>query len=196
MPQKWQHVIGIDPSLTGTAVAVIKYKDGSLVCVQTFTTEKKDFHRLERTCYIRNSVLRTIMKYREGMAPVFIEGYGFGCKGRAVFDLAGLGDAIRLSLVEFMGIAFYEIPPTLLKKFITGKGNSAKNIMLEKVYRKYGTGSETLLDDNQVDAFALAKFGRDFLKWKDGTPAKNCSKECFKKVGTPEKFDPDRTWIK
>jgi len=44
--------------------------------------------------------------------------------------------------------------PTELKKFITGKGNAKKQIIIQQVYKKYGIEFE---DDNLADAFVLAK---------------------------------------
>lgn len=187
--KQWEHVIGVDPSLTGTAVAVISYQDARLEEVNTFTTAKKDFSRLARVAFIRDSILATVNKYK-GLAPIFIEGFGFGCRGRAVFDLAGLGDIIRMGILEITHRSFYDVPPTLLKKYITGKGNANKNVVLEQVYRKFGVGSDTLADDNQVDAYSLAMFGREYLAWKTKCKDDCCKNatECFLKVGKKEKW--------
>jgi crossover junction endodeoxyribonuclease RuvC len=92
------------------------------------------------------------------MAKIFVEGYAFGAKGRGVFGVAELGGILRVMLAERFK-SFYEVPPTSLKKFITSKGNVNKSVVLEKVFRKYGIGSEQLQDDNQVDAYGLARFG-------------------------------------
>ena len=102
-----------------------------------------------------------------GAQYVFIEGFSFASRGRGILDLAGLGYILRLSLAR-AGITFYEIPPTTLKKYVTSKGNAPKNVMLEKCFRKFSKGSEELKNDNEVDSYCLARFGRDFLAWKAG----------------------------
>jgi crossover junction endodeoxyribonuclease RuvC len=52
------------------------------------------------------------------------------------------------------------VPPTSLKKFVTGRGNAKKNEMLLGVYKQWGV---EFSDDNQADAFALEKFGLAYL---------------------------------
>jgi crossover junction endodeoxyribonuclease RuvC len=51
-------------------------------------------------------------------------------------------------------IKFVIVAPSTLKKFVTGKGNAPKDLMLMEVYKRYGV---TFTDDNLCDGFALAK---------------------------------------
>ena len=55
-----------------------------------------------------------------------------------------------------MGIAFVEIPPNVLKKYLTGKGNANKEAMMLSVYKRFGFEAYT---NNVGDAFALASAG-------------------------------------
>ena len=51
-------------------------------------------------------------------------------------------------------VNFKVIAPGTLKKFVTGKGNSKKDLMLLKTYKKWGVEFE---DDNLCDAYGLAR---------------------------------------
>lgn len=49
------------------------------------------------------------------------------------------------------------VPPTTLKKFVTGKGNAEKSLMIREVYKRWGFDAA---DDNQADAVGLLQVGR------------------------------------
>lgn len=110
------------------------------------------------------------------LAGAAIEGYAYSSKG-AVFNLGELGGVLRLALYK-RGIPTIEVPPTYLKKFITGKGNAPKNIVIKEVYKKYDVDVD---DDNDSDAVALALvcqayFDNEFhlIKSYRTEPHKNC----------------------
>jgi hypothetical protein len=46
------------------------------------------------------------------------------------------------------------IPPTTLKKYVTGAGTGQKNQMILHTYKKWGP---TFTDDNACDAYGLAR---------------------------------------
>ena len=82
---------------------------------------------------------------------VVLEGYSFGSKGRALFDIAELGGIIRMTLLDHE-YPYVEVPPSSLKKFATGKGNAPKDLMLVEAVKRLGyTGS----DHNEADALFL-----------------------------------------
>ena len=87
---------------------------------------------------------------------VMIEHYAFGARGAAMISLGELGGVIRLALYESK-IPYIEVPPTLAKKFVTGKGNSNKNVVLLEMYKRFG---EDLSDDNVADATGMMYLGR------------------------------------
>lgn len=159
--------IGIDASLTGTGVCVLKTEKGSIQQILEVGTIKTKLFGVPRLQYIRDTVKALIIKYP---IPVFIEGYSFGSKGSSVYDLGELGGVLRVMLYENK-ITYKEIPPSTLKKYISGKGNAKKEIMLEQTYRKFGFGSEILKDNDQVDAFCLAVMGANCLYYQQD-PAK------------------------
>ena len=62
---------------------------------------------------------------------------------------------LRIYLLEESLVHKYDIiPPNTLKKFITGKGNAKKELMLLKVYKRWGVEFN---DNNMADAYSLAK---------------------------------------
>lgn len=173
-------VVGIDPSLTGTAICVLDSKTRDIGAVGTFSVPK-GITGVRRLNWLNKELYRTLAPWKPFEA--FIEGYSFMSKGRGVFGLAELGGVFRLMLAAKYG-GYYEVPPTSLKKFVTGKGNSKKQVMLERTFRKFGIGSDTLSDDNQVDAFGLAMFGLCYLTWYHDANAQfdKYEKESFKGI--------------
>jgi len=174
-------ITAVDPSLTGTAVCTLDTSDDTIINVTTFKVPK-GIIGIIRLNWLSNALNSNLKKHNP--KEIFIEGYSFMSKGRSVFSLGELGGIFRIILAKHWG-GYYEMPPTSLKKFVTGKGNAKKQVMLEQTFRKFGMGSETLTDDNQVDAYGLARFGSAFLKWNQGND--NFTKyeiEAFKGLGT------------
>lgn len=154
------NIVAIDPSLTGTGICDMSVDDPEVYTVDTIRSKEMGIQRFDEL----DVEIMTIA----GLAEyVFVEGFSFASRGRGMLQLAGLGYIIRLHLAR-AGVPFFEVPPATLKKYVTSKGNSPKNVMLEQCYRKFSKGSEELKNDNEVDAYCLARFGRDFLAWKGG----------------------------
>lgn len=160
-----KHIFGIDPSLTGTGICVLRVPDEELLHISTISP-KSDMRGIARLNWILKKFSKTLDEFYCPGDAIFIEGYAYGARGRGVFNIGELGGLMRFFLArKYEG--YYEIPPTTMKKFICGKGNANKNVVLEKVFRKYGIGSEILQDDNQVDAYALAKMGFAYMRFDD-----------------------------
>ncbi len=54
------------------------------------------------------------------------------------------------------------VAPTQAKKFLTGKGNCDKNLILKEVFKRYGIDVD---DDNIADAVNFNFIGRALLGW-------------------------------
>jgi hypothetical protein len=94
---------------------------------------------------------------RLGHGLVAIEGYAHG----SAFErehMGELGGYLKLLLWQ-AGVPYLIVPPGVLKKYVTGKGNAAKAIMLKEVYRRWGYDTES---DDQADAYGLARFAAEF----------------------------------
>ena len=74
--------------------------------------------------------------------------------------LAQLGAAhyIARVLLHERNIEFDIVSPSTLKKFVTGKGNCKKDLVLLKVFQKWGV---EFSDNNLADAYSLARFALD-----------------------------------
>jgi Holliday junction resolvasome RuvABC endonuclease subunit len=88
---------------------------------------------------------------------VVLEGYSFGSKGRAVFDIGELGGCVRL-LLHRLGVPFVDVAPSSLKKYATGKGNCGKDEMIAAAIRRFGFEGS---DNNEADAYLLWCMARD-----------------------------------
>lgn len=140
--------LAIDPSLNGTGLAI--GNKNSILLTETISIKK--LKGMERVEFIISRIKTLIFEHN--IKEVIIEGYSFGSRGRALFQLGELGGVIRYELFK-LGIEIKEIPPTSLKKFITGKGNAKKEEVLEGVNKKTNLN---LKDHNQADAVALLLF--------------------------------------
>lgn len=109
---------------------------------------------------------------------VSIEGYGFSNK-HTIVTLVELGTVARLAC-HHNTVPYIEVPPTSLKKFVTGKGNAKKDQMMLQVFKKWGYEAET---DNLADAYALAQFG---LGWLRAIPLSVQAATVISKVAPPD----------
>jgi crossover junction endodeoxyribonuclease RuvC len=147
--------IGIDPSLTATAVVAIDVAGNfvkGMVCKTTVTGP-------QRLIKIRNQV-RIFIEMLSGPGGdqvnlIGIEHYAMGAKwGR---EAAGeLGGVLRVAMYED-GQKYIEIPPLQLKQFATGKGTAQKDHILMAVYKKWGMEFKT---NDEADAFIAAQVAR------------------------------------
>lgn len=168
-------VIGIDPSLTGTGIVVLR--NGEVELAEA-TKNRSELGIIERVKLIRNRILEIEADLSddkqedyESPALIVIEGFSFASKGRSVFDIAYLGWRIREELERLRsedGTPWLEVPPSQLKKFATGQGNANKEIILQQVYKRWGV---EFSDNNQADAYVLAQIGRAYLGETDDLTA-------------------------
>ena len=144
------YYIGIDLSLTATAIVVLSEKAVTLFqgTISTKANEKIEDRFLKIEKYLFN-IIKTNQPSR-----INIEGLSYSSKGQATLDSAGLHFLIRTTLRRNK-IPFRITPPTTLKKFVSGKGNCKKNLMLKEAYKKWG---EDFFDDNICDAYSLSRY--------------------------------------
>ena len=138
--------VGIDQSYSGFAITLLDAITGN----QQTTVYKSEKRGIERLRDIQSHVMSVLVGYE--IVDVAMEGYAFGSQMANM--LGELGGMVKLTLLDF-GIYPLIVPPTNLKKYVTGKGNGVpKSQMLLYVYKKWG---ETFSDDNAADSYALAK---------------------------------------
>jgi crossover junction endodeoxyribonuclease RuvC len=174
-----KRILGLDLSLTGTGWSLwgSEYNhDEGLI-----NTDKLE--GLDRMDHILKDIqnLIDIKNKPAGEILVILEDFSFASKGSSVFQIAGLGHIIRHWLWT-QSIDFILIPPTVLKKFVTGAGNSDKSVMLKEVYKRWGYDTN---DDNIGDAYSLGRMGRAMLEWD--TELVGFQKDALKQLNKEDK---------
>lgn len=143
--------IGMDPSYNGFGIIVID-KDGNI---------------LEQKLLSSDTILEAedrIIQLEEGfkfvanithLHSVYLEGPAYSAKGAFVLQMGALHYYLRIFFRK-KNIKYKIITPGTLKKFVAGKGkgNAKKNLMLLKVFIKWGV---EFADDNLADAYSLAR---------------------------------------
>lgn len=157
-------IMGVDTS-TKTGYAILAGDE--LVKAGVISHKPRD-DRFERYAAYGLSMMGLVEQYE--IELVVIEGYSFGSRFNHQIQYE-LGAIMRHSLWE-AGKLFVEVPPTSLKKFVTGKGNAKKDLMLLGVYKRWDFDTE---DDNEADAYGLAQFGRAMIGMDTGVPQVNLS---------------------
>lgn len=135
--------VGIDQSYNGFAITALNdtgYKT---------TVYKSDKRGVDRLLDIQAYVMNVLAEYT--IADVAMEGYAFGSQMANM--LGELGGMVKMTLRDF-GVYPLIVPPTNLKKYVTGKGQGiSKSQILMHVYKKWGI---EFPDDNAADSYALA----------------------------------------
>lgn len=163
-------VLGLDPSLTSFGWCVAESPECLL-----FGSLENTLTGSERIRWLI-SIIRDILSLHKPK-KIVLEDYAFRANG-AVY--AGeLGGILRLLLQEYVdafppgAIEFYKVTPQAIKKFIAGGGSKEKNVMLLKLYVKYGIEA---VNDDQSDAIGAALLGLSGYTPPEKKPKKRKSK--------------------
>lgn len=162
--------LGVDQSLNATGICRLA-QDGSIQAMATINPEGRlDAQRL---VFIK----RTVASFATDIKFAALEGYSYDSVGR-VFELGEIGGVIKTLLVE-LGIGFVVVPPIQLKKFATGTTYASKEAMVEAAKEaKAAVG-----DDNQADAFFLARIARAYDTTSDDL--RRCEHEVIHSLRNP-----------
>lgn len=139
------NVLGIDPSTKTGLVRVINGLEYATVLNYPRTT---GIHRVQ-------SIAQGFENYLDdesAPAVAVIEGYAFANR-YTLATLVEVGVILRLSLHR-RGITCYIAPPSVVKKFATGKGNSKKPEVAAAVKDRWGFENPS---DDVVDAYVMAQ---------------------------------------
>lgn len=143
--------VGIDQSLSCTSVCL--FQNGTLDVYRI----KPDMTGPKRLKYIYDKFVE-ILDGRE-ISGLAIEGYAFNAKG-LYFNLGEVGGVLRLAMMQGNYLSV-QVPPTTLKKFVTGSGKSTKAIMMKELYKRFDIDTN---DDNDCDAIGLAMLAREYFE--------------------------------
>jgi Holliday junction resolvasome RuvABC endonuclease subunit len=179
-------VVGIDYSLTCPCVCVSTDKTFANSSVyfltdrkavvgkfQNITGTQHDEYLSEQQRYenIANWVLLILSGLTFDQIHIMIEDYSFGSKGK-VFHIAENCGLLKYLLYK-NGYKFSTVPPTVVKKFATGKGNAKKENMLEKFVAETGLDLHNILSPTTklgspttdvVDAWYMARYMIDIME--------------------------------
>lgn len=144
-------VTGIDLSLTASGVS---WFDETVETLKP--GDRRGLDRIQWTvARIVEGAARSHLAVMEG--PAYSRQLGTGHH-----EAAGLWWAVLDALVTRYKVPVAVVPPTVLKKYATGKGNATKPDMRVALLQRTGVDRR---DDNQVDAIWLAYMGLDHLGW-------------------------------
>jgi len=175
-------IIGIDYSLTSPAICITtdfifensqfyyltnKKKYIGPMAKNIFGFEHKEYDTpIHRFSQISDWVFDTLNESFHTHQQVYIEGYSFGSKGQAVFQIAENCGILKYRLQE-LKVPYETIVPSVVKKGATGKGNADKDLMYESFCKDTNTNLKKVFDVEKignpvsdiVDSFYIAKVG-------------------------------------
>lgn len=154
--------VGIDPGQTNLALVAVNAKGEVLDKAKPKKLEIAGVQRLSYLMvFVKDFIDHLPTTKTEKVEMIALEGYSnFETFGREASGETGA--AIKLALVGWYGLhdplAYPTIvPPTSLKKFVTGKGNAKKDQMPLSVFKRWGFEDG---DTNIVEAYGLAQVAR------------------------------------
>ena len=182
--KKQQTIVGIDYSLNSPAICIAGDDFDFDKCSFHFLTSKKkhigkfgknifgyeikDYKTpIERFTNISTWALDIIHKHKTDTAKVFIEGYSFGSKGQAVFQIAENCGILKYKLQMSPSILYDTIVPSVVKKYASGKGNADKQLMYDSfknhtkqdLLKMFDMGKLNNPVTDIVDSYYIAKVG-------------------------------------
>ena len=172
------NIVGIDYSTTSPAMCIkvddkwdIHYLTSKRIVVDEYWCDPFLFfgHKLPKISvqiarykYISNWAIDVLDSY--DVRVVFLEDYAYAAVGK-VFQIGENTGILKYRLMN-RDIPFYQIPPTVIKKYATGKGNANKDIMLANFITSTGVDIRAVMDytgDNPisdvVDSYYICQYG-------------------------------------
>lgn len=164
-------IVGIDPSLTGTGIAII---EGGQVTVRTVKSKGAAGDSLAAR---RFRLARLVRDIEEIVYPhvdlIVIEAPAYNSRTGHQHDRSGLWWLlVERALGNYVHVA--EVTTGGVKRYATGKGNAGKDSVLLAVARRFPDVAVT--DNNQADALILAAMGARHLGQPiDSMPQAHCA---------------------
>lgn len=148
-------IVALDLSLTSTGVALWCDPHDHTTTVWCVSATGP-----ARLYQLRQKVREVALNPAMPADLVVLEGYSFNSKYHRAEAIGELGGVVRLELWE-RGIPYVEVPPAVLKKYATGRGNASKRDLFGAAVHRFGRQFET---DDEADArwlldMALAHYG-------------------------------------
>lgn len=154
-------VVGIDPSLTSTGVAVIHPEHG--VHLHRIRSKGAKTATLAERSIRLNDLAGNVLHWCDGADLVVIESPAYSNSLGSMHDRSGLWWLLVRELQHYRDISVLEVPPTTRAKYATGRGNAGKDEVLAAVIRRHPTLDIT--GNDVADALTLAAIGTRLLHW-------------------------------
>lgn len=177
-------VVGLDMSLTCTGVAVVQTApEGASIHLERVRSTGKATDTLQQRQGRLGRLAARVAALVEMPDLVVIEAPAYGAQNGHQHDRSGLWWLVVYFLMN-RGVRVLEVPPTVVKRYATGKGNASKDVVLAAVVRRF---LETDVSDNNLaDALTLAAVGARALGEPiDGVISQACM-DGMKTVDLPE----------
>ena len=103
---------------------------------------------------------------------IFIEGYSFGSKGQAIFQIAENCGILKYRLDYEKDFIYDTIVPSVVKKFASGKGNADKEKMYDSFKKETKIDLKKIFDMEKlnnpvtdiIDSYYIARCGYENIK--------------------------------
>jgi len=150
---KQKKIAGIDYSLTSPAICVYKEEDGHGYfdfdrCVLYYLSNNEKQQQLSARCGVSNIVAERYPEWNceeerheklaswayrivQGCDEVYLEGYAFATAAQAGVRSIAENTGLLKHKMWKNKVPFKSFPPTVIKKFATGKGNANKEVMYD-----------------------------------------------------------------
>ena len=182
---------GIDYSLTSPAICIWKETNDN----RQFSFDMCDVYYLETAQRLKRATQHEILNLHTGIYPeweteeqrhdllsdwtmsiingcqVFIEGYAFATSGKSYVRSVAENSGLLKHKMYKVKQVFTSIPPSVIKKYATGKGNANKDLMYDAFSEESNTPSDlqkTLRPKSNkltnpttdiVDSYWICKYG-------------------------------------
>lgn len=152
--------IGIDQSLRRTGVCVL---DQGEIAVLQLIRPPADLRGPERLALIKNTLTNVLTPYRDRVAAAAYEGQSLGSLGD-IDQLGNVGGIIALFFADDLALPnerIYKVAPAILKKFVTGRANASKDLMMRTSSAEWGYN---FTQDDICDGHGLARFAAECVE--------------------------------
>jgi len=148
------YFFGLDFAYTNNGLIILD-EDAEIIKQEVIVTTK------------RNSDEERLIKLRDYISSlvnpddiVYLEGLSYGSQGQAKAQMSAVHYVTRIFLFQ-NDIKYKIITPNELKKFITGKGQCKKDLILLNVFKRWGVEFD---NSDLADAYGLARMALEDFK--------------------------------
>ena|SRR3990167_474498 len=145
-------ILGIDPGLAKLGWCLL-IPDGKKFDYQTGIIGKNldGLDEIKRLATIRDVVRDLLTNNLPNMAAM--EGYSWGSKFNGPI-MGEIGGIVKIACYD-AGVPLKIVAPATLKKFVTGRGNSDKAVMRQRIFKRW---KKEFATQDEAEAFAIAQW--------------------------------------